>query len=500
MKIACLLIAMLMCMSLFSGCKGKKNSDSGQNSSKEVSSVKETEAMENYENVWDPHIPEQKNLDGFELKIATQYPNLIFPEEGVSHEDDQILEIMKDLQKRYNCKFSVYEVADWSTGDVMSDLLAGDEVAHVIMPEVWRSGLFVSARVLMDWNSEAIKKYVHTEELWWNNTMAYASNVNGKVYAGACNIQNYTDWSSVCFFNKKILSEIGSSEEEIYKMYEDKTWTWQAFRDLAQRAVADLNNDGQMTEADQFGFSSSDYDALMAFVSSADADVIRSDNGKNARYTYDKQREIKVLSTLNEMYTLDGSYFSDSMKVFGDVQGFVKQFITGKSLFCIYSFGFIRNPGFRLMQEDLGVLPIPLGPDTDGEGWQDHYISRVDHNFIATLIPENNNNVENTALLLEAMAFTRWRNTNDRMEAMGILYCSDDYAAEIVRELYNFSSFEISQFVYSVNNHAFAKAVCWEMSKITQNPGMDISGYWGAAAQAAQDIINAYFSDKPILE
>ena len=497
-RLVCLLIASLMCLVLFSGCKdGGKDKNEGT-SSKETSSIKDTDAMESYAETWNPNIPERQDLGGFELKFAARNMNMIIPKEGVSEDDDQIVEIMKDLQNRYNCKFSVREVKDWGTGDVMSELLTGSEVAHVLMPEVWRSGLYVSARILMDWNSESIKKYVHTDELWWNSTMAYASNVNGKVYAGACNIQNYADWTYVCLFNKKILSEIGSSADELYKMYDDKTWNWEAFRTLAKKAVKDLNDDGQMTDADQYGFCSSDYDALVALISSADADCIRSNNGKDAHYTYAKPREIQVLTTLNEMYTLDGSYFAGSMERVDGVRGDVRQFTSGKSLFFLFTLSSIKGPDYRTMSEDLGILPVPLGPSNDGKGWQSEYMSRVDHNFFATLIPANNSDPEKTALLLEAIAFVRWRNTNDRMDAYGVLYCSDDKSAEIVKEVYNFSSFEISQFVYSVNNQAFARNVCWAMGNITKIPGMDIAGQWGSVEQVAQDIIDAYFSDEPL--
>ena len=497
-RLVCLLMAVLMSAALFAGCKGKTDSSSTGDSSKQTSSIKDTAAMESYIDTWDPNIPERQDLGGFELKFAAKNKGLLIPEEGVSEDDDQVVEIMKDLQSRYNCKISVREVKDWNTGDIMSELLSGEEVAHVIMPEVWRSGLFVSARVLMDWNSEPIKKYINTDELWWNSTMAYASNVNGKVYAGACNIQNYADWTYVCLFNKKILTEIGSSADELYKMYEEKTWNWDAFRTLAKKAVRDLNDDGQMTEADQYGFTSSDYDALVALISSADADAIRSDDGKNPRYTYNQEREIQVLTTLNEMYTMDGSYFTGSMERFDGVRGDIRQFTSGKSLFFLFTLSSIKGADYRVMQEDLGILPVPLGPSNDGKGWQDKYMSRVDHNFFATLIPANNSQPEKTALLLEAIAFTRWRNTNDRMDAYGVLYCSDDHAAEIVKEVYNFSSFEISQFVYSVNNQAFARNVCWAMANITKIPGMDISGQWGSVAQVAQDIIDAYFSDTPL--
>ena len=502
-RLICLLVSLLMAVTLFAGCKKSDGGDASKTSSKQTSSVKDTDVMSSMiaENKWDPNIPEEKDLGGFEFVFVTDRVKFI-PEKGESEDGDQIVALLEDLEKRYNCKFSVSDPGDWIKGGIMERLLAGDEVGHVMLPNTWRAGTFVSAKTVLDWNTPQISQYVNMNELWWNDTMAYASNIEGKVYAGACNIENYADLSYVMFFNKKILKEIGGSEEELYKMYRDKTWTWDVFMELAKKATKDLNNDGVMDNNDQFGFVSSDYDAPVAFLTSADADSIRTQNGKDPKYTYGQAYELSVLMKLNEMYTDSGAYFADSMKKVPTEDGklrywYREQFCNEKALFYPHYLRMIRGEDFRNIQENVGIMPMPLGPSSSG-GWQTDYRSRVEHNFLLCLIPATNTDLDETGLLLEALAFTHWKNTIQRFETYGILYCSDDTAAEIASELYNWSTFEISQFIYGYNNYQYDTAVCQPLKQITFVPAFDCIGTFASMEVAAQTIIDNYFSSVEI--
>ena len=110
------------------------------------------------------------------------------------------------------------------------------------------------------------------------------------------------------------------------------------------------------------------------------------------------------------------------------------------------------------------------------------------------LIPATNTDLDETGLLLEALAYTHWINTIQRFETYGILYCSDDTAAEIVSELYNWSTFEISQFIYGYNNYQYDTVVCQPLKQITFVPALDCIGTFASLEDAAQTIIDNYFS------
>ena len=493
-RIVCLLLAMLMAVTLFAGCKQtEKKNDSSAISSEQTASISETDKIEQSQNKWDPNIPEEKDLGGIEITMAG-HGWAILPEEGESSDGDLVREAMFDIQKRYNVTFKHVDETDWF-GVILPGLLAGDEIAKVVMPTVWRSGAFVSAKVCMDWNSDAIKQYIKTEEPWWNDTMAYASNVQGKVYAGACNIMGYGAMTHVCIFNKDILKDIGIKDADLYKMYRDKTWTWDEFRRVAKLAVKDMDQDNAWTENDRYGFVATDYDSIEAFISSADCGSVRTENGMNPKFTYTDMFSIDTLTTINQMYTTDGIYFTDSIKKDPNGQfNFMSMFTQGKALFLVHTLNTIGDESVRNMDSEIGVMPVPLGPSADG-GWQTEYKSRVDHNYQLQIIPVTNTDPASTALVLEAIAYRRWQLTNDVMDMWGINYVHDDDAAEIVSEGYNWSPFEISQLIYAING--YGNAVCQPMaSQIAKVPEVDVANIYASVADSMQLLIDDYFAGK----
>lgn len=507
MRLVCLLMAVLMSVALFAGCKKDEvKNESSKPPTKADNSTPQTDLIEEAQDTWSPNIPEEKDLGGFDLSFAVYAgeTDYIIPEEGETAEGDLIRESMLDLQKRYNITFSTVEIIDWNA-EVLPNLLAGDQVAHVLLPTVHQTGAYISARLLADWKADAVSKYIKPErDWWWNETMQYATTVGGKTYAGCCNIVNYAESTTVMIFNKNILKEIGKSENDLYKMYNDKSWTWNAFREIAALAVKDLNNDGVMDEKDRWGLACPDYDTIVAFLTSAGADSIRSDDGITAKYTYTDTYSIKTITTLNEMFTLDNFFWTGSMKSRenegkGD-WAYVGHFVSGKALFTAGGVGFASRERVREADFDIGMMPLPKGPvndKNDADGWQDKYKSRVDHNFKATLIPANNPDIEKTAFVLEAVAFTRWQLTNKYMEAFGIAYFNDDTSAEMVTEIYNWSTFEISQPFISVDNGSFSTLVFDPLFKgICYTPNFDVVGTFSSVADAAQVIIDEYFAGK----
>ena len=492
-RLVCLLLAMLMAVTLFAGCKKDKKVESSATSSKDSTSILATEQIEDSQGKWDPNIPEEKDLGGIEITMAG-HGWAILPEEGESADGDLIREAMFDIQKRYNCTFVHVDETDWF-GVILPGLLAGDEIAKVVMPTVWRSGAFIASRVCMDWNSDAIKQYIKTEEPWWNDTMSYASNVEGKVYAGACNIMGYAAMTHVCMFNKDILKDVGMKDTDLYKMYKDKTWNWNEFRKIAKKAVKDLDQDNAWTENDRYGFVATDYDSFEAFISSADCGSVRTENGMNPKFTYTDMFSIDTLTTLNEMYTTDGIYYINSIGKDANGQfNFMSMFTQGKSLFLIHTLNTIGDESVRNMDSEIGVMPVPLGPSENG-GWQTNYMSRVDHNYQLQLIPVTNPDPASTALVLEAVAYRRWQLTNDVLEMWGINYVHDDDAAEIVANVYNWSTFEISQLIYAING--YGNAVCMPMaSQLAKVPNVDVVNIYASIADSMQLLIDDYFAGK----
>ena len=482
----CLVLAVLLALSLFAGCKNDDKGNSSKDAaSKSTTSYENTEIVNQYQEKEHERIPKTADLDGFEMVFAIHDAEHFFPEEGESAEGDLKRAEFMEIQQNYNCRILIKETkGDWS--EAKAAIVAGEEYANVVMPFVNQAGGFVQARLCADFLDPEISQYIDMSDPWWNDTMAYASNVLGKVYAGASAVLNPAVSTWVVFFNKRIATEVGIKENELYDLWKNKEWNWDAMSKYAKKAVKDLDGSGVVdSEFDQWGFVSWGYDCAQAFASSAKVASITTENGMNPTYTFNTNHCISTITKMNTFFTTDGFFKGSS--------NFIKLFADGQCLFLGYQLIAMSNKDIRAMEDEWGVLPIPLGPK-DGGGWQDKYISRVDHNVNLGIIPATVENKEYTALIYEALTYNCFQITNKEVDTMALAYCSDDTAVEVANSIYNTSTFEISQFFHSVNNGAYVNAVESIMTKVAETPNLDVSGLTMSVAAQAQQIIDDYFN------
>ncbi|MBQ9106725.1 MAG: extracellular solute-binding protein [Clostridia bacterium] len=491
-RFICLLLCLLLSVCIFSGCKKDDAASSSKDQSAVTTSMENTELVDQYKDKKHPTLPETKDLGGFEMLYASSNVKAILPEEGSSVEGDLILETLRITQDTYNCKINVVEVAYDGWGEAQAAILSGEQYANVIMPCVWQSGAFLQSRLCADYLTTEISQYIDMSQPWWNDTMAYASNVLGSVYAGASAIESPADYTYVIFFNKSIAADIGLGETELYDLWEKNEWNWDNFVKFAKLANKDLDGNGAVdTTNDRWGFVCPGYDCAQAFCSSAVVASVTTDDGMNPVYTFNTPHAITTLTKLNQLFTTDGIYCQESWN--NELGTYEVMFKEGRALFYGRNLMRIYGTTFRGMEFDWGVLPIPIGPSENG-GWQQKYMSRVDHNFRLCIIPSTVEDKASTALVLEHMTYEYYKIINEKIDTAATLYCRDDESVDVCNTIYNTSTFEISQFLYSINNMGWNNSVETRIRDIVKTPAYDVSGAVNAPAELAQQMINDYFN------
>jgi len=494
LRVFSMLLVLLLSLALFAGCKGDdKNASSDKGSEKDNTSIDNTEIVEQYQDKGHPTLPETKDLGGFEMLLVSDREGSVIPEQGESAEGDLMLEALRETQTAYNCTISIRYVTAWD--EAFTSIVAGEPYANVIMPRIHAAGRFLQSRLCADFLDPEISQYIDMDQPWWNDTMAYASNVLGSVYAGASTVMSPADYTWVVYFNKDIAKEIGLGDKELYELWEKKEWTWDALLKYAKLAVKDVDGNGAVDSVDDiWGLVAPGYDGAQAFASSAKVASITTDDGMNPRYTFNTTHAITSLTKLNGIFTGEGIYAPDSVYAgVGTGKTFINYFAKGNSLFFGYRLITITDQQLRDMEDDWGLLPMPLGPK-DGGGWQDKYISRVDHNFNLCVIPTTVEDKASTALVLESMSFNYFKIINDKVNTYATLYCRDDESVDIANTIYNTSTFEISQFFYSVNNYEYNRSVESVITRVCSTPNFDVSGAVQSVAEQAQIIIDNYFN------
>ncbi|MBQ9106501.1 MAG: extracellular solute-binding protein [Clostridia bacterium] len=491
LRFAALMLALVLSLALFAGCKGDKDNASSKEAASEVTtSLDNTEVVDQYKEKDHERLPETLDLGGFEMTFATPSTKSIIPEEGKSAEGDLKLEQLRAVQDAYNCTIMVREVTQDGWGEAMTAIVAGEQFANVMLPCVHQAGGFIQSRLCANFLDPQISQYIDQSDPWWNDTMAYASNVLGEVYAGASTIQNPASATWVIYFNKNIAKDVGIGENELYDLWKKGDWNWDAFVKYAKLAVKDQDGSGTMdSEEDRWGFVAPGYDCSQAFASSAKVASVTTTDGMNPTYTFNTTHAITTLTKLNQIFNTDGIYTILSW----NNGSYRKIFTEGNSLFLGYMLSIMGSDDMREMEDDWGLLPIPKGPK-EGGGWQDKYMSRVDHNFRLCLIPSTVEDKASTALVLEAMSYKYFQIINDEIETMAISYARDDTTIDVAATVYNTSTFEISQFLYSINSGAWNSQVETKMRDIVRTPNYDVSGSMMGAADLAQQMINDYFN------
>ncbi|MBQ9106500.1 MAG: extracellular solute-binding protein [Clostridia bacterium] len=492
LRVAALTLAVMLSLALFAGCKKDKDTASSKEASQVTTSMDNTEIVDQYADKNHPTLPKTMDLGGFEMTFATPSVKTIIPEEGSSPEGDLILETLREAQEKYNFTVLVMQIEQDGWDEAMTAIVAGEQYANVMMPCIHQSGGFLQSRLCADYLQTDIAQYIDMNQPWWNDTMAYASNVLGSVYAGASAIQSPADSTYVVYFNKTLAGKLGIGENELYDLWDKKEWTWDAFVKYAKMANKDLDGNGSVDSInDQWGYVAPGYDSAQAFCSSAKVASVTTTDGMNPTYTFNTTHAITTLTKLNQLFTTDKIYCLASWD--NTNRTYLKMFSAGQALFFTGGLGSMTGEMIRDMEDDWGLLTYPLGPK-EGGGWQDKYMSRVDHNFRLCLIPSTVEDKASTAFVLEAMTFNYFKIINEKVDTYATLYCRDDKSVEIANTVYNTSTYEISQFLYSINNGSWNSQIETKIRSVVQVTNYDVSGEMNTVADLGQQMINDYFN------
>jgi hypothetical protein len=195
------------------------------------------------------------------------------------------------------------------------------------------------------------------------------------------------------FFNKTLLQDF--SVEDPYRLVRENNWTMSKFNELIRTATVDLDGDGVMTKADQFGYASSN---TLNWLWSGGSHITAKDENNIPYLDYLNERTLTVFDLAfeitNNEYTFKGHQWidPDCLDIFAD----------GRALF--YSTTLNRVNDLRDTGFDHGIVPYPKFDSA-----QERYYSYVDGHTSMMAIPLHLPNEEFTGILLEELSFESYR-------------------------------------------------------------------------------------------
>lgn len=308
------------------------------------------------------YAPEVVNLDGYEMTVMNYdlswltwaNTRILVDEETGDVLEDAIYKRNKKIEEMYNFTIKVDEVGN--VADVISKLVqSGDSTYDIYAQQEGASGSFLP--YISDWHNIP---GLNLDKPWWNPAATAVYEFDGKQTALAGNMTLSAASRAVCMvFNKKIWSQIGDQDTDLYGLVRDGKWTVDRFIEIAKSTNKDVNGNTEWDEEDIYGlmFGRGFKGYIASFLCGSGMNFTEKNaNGEDEFTLYKNEKGIALLTKLIDAWTGGNGY---EFKKKDDLHGATPEnfFETGHALFSQR----VPNDIYKLrsMEDDIGILPMP---------------------------------------------------------------------------------------------------------------------------------------------
>ncbi len=382
------------------------------------------------------NLPADFSLGGATVGVAAYPPTRPFDWDGGGEESaDAVANAVyfrnQAVQERLSVTFETYVLPNvWNeAGDYMkTEVLSGsDDISIAFM----RCGLTSYMGYDYLYQDLSKNKYLDFDNPWWAKDAIFELSIDGKnmryLFGDVVPMSYLT--SSVTFFNKVLYEDNFGSADDLYKMALERKWFYDKMMELIETGHNDVNGDGTITVAsgDIYGMviDNSFINARMDY----GVDYERYHRGEDGIYTieFDLNRAAEVLDVLYKLFfeTKGAMYEPALYKTVPTTHTFTN----GHSLFYVNGLENVRNSNFRDMQQDYGILPLPLLDEKQTE-----YRSVYSHDAGCVCIPVTCAEPDKMGAVLEALAVESYRSVTELVleSAMKVKYSRDQYSSQVI--------------------------------------------------------------------
>lgn len=298
------------------------------------------------------------------------------------------------VEERLGVTFDAVQVDVSSVATTLQNAVAaGDAVysyvfphATIGVPTMVTSGLLYNVYNL---------PVVDLSKPWWNDRMTDALSIDNTAYYLSGDIVMTWQGMLAIIFNKEYLYDY-NIEDDLYQLVRDGKWTYDKMLSLINGLGMDLDGDGKMTKADQFGMLGNLNTGYATTIGCGQPLTKRDENG----YPVLAQNTERMVSIVEKYYNLVNSpdtwmdAYSSSTYSTSDYRNILiegRAFLTELDIGGLYSY-------LREIEFNFGILPPPKF-DED----QEHYQVFCGAGLIG--VPVNTADTTLSGTVLEAMAF-----------------------------------------------------------------------------------------------
>ena len=289
-------------------------------------------------------------------------------------------------------------------------------------------------------------KTINLQNSWWDQNCVSDVSIGGRLFWVCGDINTYDNLGTWCvLFNKNLKTDLGIADN-FYQKAKDGEWTLDYFMEICQGVTTDLNGDGQ-DEFDQWACGTEKFN-VFAQVVGGGLHAISKDENDIPYLTIENatERTYAALDKIINFYLSEEVMVANGGKYDGKGYSNVwvatvhKAFIEGRELF--YICGLINVAGFRNMEDEFGILPMPK-TFADQESYY-HTVSAGNSSYL--MIPYGVPNVEDLGLVVEALAMKSQEMVTPEFYEMQLKGrdARDDESAEMLDLIFSTRSFDLA--------------------------------------------------------
>lgn len=306
--------------------------------------------------------------------------------------NDAVYQRNRVLEELYNIKI-VESPIQYPTDNMQKLIIAGDDSIDVFMDGLNALTKLTTGNMLYDYNEIP---EIQLDQHWWDQQMRTELSVNGKCFFATGDISVMDNEATWCIlFNKKMIEDYDLDDP--YMLVREGVWTFDKMYEMAKAVAADVDGDGKMTGADQFGFLTEVYNVYALWVGGDNMIIEKDANDLPVSSMYNERSATVYDKVLEMQFDTSVSAIAGST-VFPAYSDMNVCFTEGRGLFDYGAMALVSD--FRESETDFGILPSPKLDMT-----QERYCNTFSpYNLMAYAIPATASDISRVGTIMEAMA------------------------------------------------------------------------------------------------